>query len=51
MTLCEVMNDHADPTEAELREILSGNICRGTGYQNIVKSAMQALKALRTARK
>ena len=31
-----------DPTEAEIREAISGQICRCTGYQNIVKSILWA---------
>jgi carbon-monoxide dehydrogenase small subunit len=40
--------DHPDPSEDEIREALSGNLCRCTGYQHIVdavKLAAQALKA------
>jgi carbon-monoxide dehydrogenase small subunit len=32
------LRDHADPTEAEAREALSGNLCRCTGYQGIVRA-------------
>jgi carbon-monoxide dehydrogenase small subunit len=40
--------EHPDPSEAEIREALSGNLCRCTGYQHIVdavKLAAQAMKA------
>ncbi len=40
--------DHPDPSEEEIREALSGNLCRCTGYQHIVdavKLAAQAMKA------
>jgi len=40
--------DHADPSEEEIREALSGNLCRCTGYQHIVdavKLAAQTMKA------
>ena len=33
-------------SEAEIRELLEGNICRCTGYQNIVKAVQQAQAAL-----
>src|SRR5437868_13851206 len=35
MTLLPFLDEHADPTEQEIREALSGNLCRCTGYQNI----------------
>jgi len=36
-----------DPTEEEIRHGLSGNICRCTGYQNIVKAVQEAAQELR----
>jgi carbon-monoxide dehydrogenase small subunit len=36
-----------DPTEEEIRHGLSGNICRCTGYQNIVKAVQEAAKEMR----
>ncbi len=36
-----------DPTEDELRELLSSNLCRCTGYQNIVKAVRAAAEAMR----
>jgi carbon-monoxide dehydrogenase small subunit len=38
-----------DPTEEEVRWALSGNLCRCTGYQNIVKSVLWAAQKLRSA--
>lgn len=35
------------PSEAEIREGLSGNLCRCTGYQNIVKAVQQAAEVMR----
>jgi carbon-monoxide dehydrogenase small subunit len=35
------------PSEADIREGLSGNLCRCTGYQNIVKAVQQAADAMR----
>ncbi len=37
-----LLKDNADPTEAEIREGISGNLCRCTGYVNIVKAIQQA---------
>ncbi|MFZ2501210.1 MAG: (2Fe-2S)-binding protein [Nocardioides sp.] len=34
--------ENPDPTEAEARECVSGNLCRCTGYQNIVKAVLRA---------
>jgi carbon-monoxide dehydrogenase small subunit len=36
MTLLPFLNEHPDPTEEEIREAISGNLCRCTGYQHIV---------------
>ena len=38
MSGVQLLADKPDATEAEIREALDGNICRCTGYQNIVKS-------------
>ncbi|MGH1561757.1 (2Fe-2S)-binding protein [Mumia sp. DW29H23] len=41
MQSIDIANEHPDPDEATVRENLEGNLCRCTGYQNIVK-AVQA---------
>jgi carbon-monoxide dehydrogenase small subunit len=38
MTARALLDSNADPSEAEIREAISGQICRCTGYQNIVKA-------------
>ncbi len=38
MTLVPFLEENPDPSEDEIREILSGNICRCTGYQKIVEA-------------
>ena len=43
-TLIEFLRDNPDPTEQEVRIAISGNLCRCTGYQNIVISALDAAK-------
>ena len=48
MTLAPYLQENPNPTEAELREILSGNLCRCTGYQNIVDAALWAAERLRS---
>ena len=48
MTLTEFLRDNPNPSETEVREALSGNICRCTGYQGIVAAAMDAAEKLRS---
>jgi carbon-monoxide dehydrogenase small subunit len=43
----DLLRDNADPSEEEIREGLSGNLCRCTGYQNIVRAVQAAAAALR----
>lgn len=47
MTLYEFLNENPSPSEDEIRERLSGNLCRCTGYQNIVAAALWAAERLR----
>ncbi|MFQ5856306.1 MAG: (2Fe-2S)-binding protein [Anaerolineae bacterium] len=42
MTAYALLNEVPDPTEAQVREAISGNICRCTGYQPIVRAIVQA---------
>jgi len=44
-----LLDANPDPTEEEVRWALSGNLCRCTGYQNIVKSVLWAAQKLRSA--
>lgn len=44
MTLVPFLKDNPNPNETEIREALSGNLCRCTGYQNIVKAVKIAAK-------
>jgi carbon-monoxide dehydrogenase small subunit len=50
MTLMEILRDHPNPTEELLREELSGNLCRCTGYSGIIKAALKAASLLSDAR-
>ena len=43
-----LLDSNPDPTEDEVRWALSGNLCRCTGYQNIVKSVLWAAKKLQS---
>ena len=47
MTLVPFLVENPDPTETEIREAISGNLCRCTGYQNIVEAALLAAEKLR----
>ncbi|WP_439618171.1 (2Fe-2S)-binding protein [Shinella sp.] len=40
MTMTEFLEENPDPTESEVRDALSGNICRCTGYQAIVDAVL-----------
>jgi aerobic carbon-monoxide dehydrogenase small subunit len=42
-----LLKQNAAPSEADIREGLAGNLCRCTGYQNIVKAVQQAADVLR----
>ena len=46
MTSLVLLKNNPDPSEPEIREALAGNLCRCTGYQNIVKSVQQAAREL-----
>jgi carbon-monoxide dehydrogenase small subunit len=49
MTLVAYLRLHPSPSETEIREALSGNLCRCTGYQHIVQAALDAAAAGREA--
>ncbi len=42
-----LLDENPDPTEGEVREALSGNLCRCTGYVKIVEAVLMAAKKLR----
>jgi len=42
MQAIDVLNDNPKPTEREIREGLEGNLCRCTGYHNIVRAVLDA---------
>jgi len=47
MSAIGIINDNPDPSEREIREALEGNICRCTGYHNIVEAISAAAKEMR----
>jgi carbon-monoxide dehydrogenase small subunit len=46
MTAAALLNENPNPSEREIREAISGNLCRCTGYVNIVKSIQYAAEKL-----
>jgi aerobic carbon-monoxide dehydrogenase small subunit len=44
MTIVPFLRDNPSPSEEEVREALSGNLCRCTGYQNIVNAVLLAAR-------
>jgi aerobic-type carbon monoxide dehydrogenase small subunit (CoxS/CutS family) len=49
MTLTCFLRETPDPTEAQVREAISGNLCRCTGYKNIVAAALAAARSATTS--
>jgi carbon-monoxide dehydrogenase small subunit len=47
MTFEAYLKDNSEPSEEEIRDVLSGNLCRCTGYQNIVKAIQKAAQQMR----
>lgn len=47
MRAYRLLQENPDPTEEEIRSGMSGNLCRCTGYQNIVKAVQYAARKLR----
>ena len=47
MTFEAYLRENPSPSEAQVREALSGNLCRCTGYQNIVRAILLAAERLR----
>ena len=48
LTSCALLARNKSPSEAEIREAISGNLCRCTGYKNIVASIQYAAERLRS---
>ena len=48
MSAVDLLQHNPAPTEAEVREWLEGNICRCTGYHNIVKAILDCAEAMRS---
>ncbi len=48
-TITAGLRENSEPTEDDARELIGGNLCRCTGYQNIVKSVLRAAELTRAA--
>ncbi len=49
MAAADLLASETDPTDEEIRHAIEGNICRCTGYQNIVTAIREAAKVMRTS--
>jgi aerobic-type carbon monoxide dehydrogenase small subunit (CoxS/CutS family) len=47
ISLTELLRDNPDPSEDQVRDVLTGNLCRCTGYSGIVAAALDAAHILR----
>jgi carbon-monoxide dehydrogenase small subunit len=47
MQAVDLLGDNPDPDEHEVREGIEGNLCRCTGYQNIVRAVQSAAQAMK----
>jgi carbon-monoxide dehydrogenase small subunit len=47
MTLIDFLGENPNPTEEEIRQGLTGSLCRCTGYQNIIRATLAAAKEMR----
>ena len=47
LTSCALLEANPSPTEHEIREAISGNLCRCTGYVNIIKAIQYAAERLK----
>jgi len=46
LSITAYLKENPNPTDSEVREAISGNICRCTGYQGIVAAALQAARVI-----
>lgn len=50
MAAHQLLDEHPNPSEAEIRHGIEGNLCRCTGYQHIIDAVKQAAAEMRTGR-
>ncbi len=46
MAVRDLLKENPNPSEAEIREGIEGNLCRCTGYQNIVRAVQQGAREM-----
>ena len=51
MQAVDLLGDNPDPDEQEVREGIEGNLCRCTGYQNIVRAVQSAAQKMKPGRR
>ena len=51
MTSVQLLRDKPDPSDAEIRRALAGNLCRCTGYQHIVEAVRYAAKKMKSRKR
>jgi len=51
MTSVQLLRDNRDPSEAEIRRALAGNLCRCTGYQHIIEAVRYAAKKMKSRKR
>ena len=49
MSLCDYLYRYKNPTEEEIKDVISGHLCRCTGYTSIVKAAVESAKEINNA--
>ena len=50
MSLCDYLYRYKNPTEEEIKDVISGHLCRCTGYTSIVKAAVESAKEINNAK-
>jgi aerobic-type carbon monoxide dehydrogenase small subunit (CoxS/CutS family) len=50
MSARALLNENSDPSEEEIRHALAGNLCRCTGYANIVRAVVETARRLKSER-
>jgi len=51
MSISELLSDHPAPTDAQIKDVLGGQICRCTGYQSILRAVHSAAAKIQAAQK
>ena len=51
LSACSLLKSNPDPTEAEIREAIEGNLCMCTGYQQIVDAILHAAKTVKASQR